>query len=820
MSDNYTNPIRNLIDGRLILLVAVGVMFVASLVGMFLTLPYKKTSIEVMNTQQAIQVFNQRYKLKIGLSQHQQIWPNSYIYANTGNGTINLVTPDTTYNFSYVQLGKGNTLKQLKDKQNDSIFSQLYRDYCLNKIQAPINPKYIEEMEQPTLSSSADKNKYKVETNKNITYLYNYLVGNTNERAEDRVVVYALQENGEPQKLTSEYFPCFTIDTLKFIQLLNREEPGVAENLLNWLEKENVVIKRPYIFGFANYRDDLLTIDNLKYNTAPTNQNNAQDSEIRPITDNLRQYFNQRLHHPHFIYDIDHNVILNWEDLEMKYQWIYFDERELSQKQLAQNKTFPWWVLLTGACAALLLIAIILALLIKVQPYQHVVKNVDSETIEQRKKQEIEWKNQAIEVYKQSKEYKAHEDKIALDAVTKFKHSKEYNKLASAAREASEKIKSAVELYKQTDEYVALIKKCSKFDNEKYKIEEYDRIVASKEEKDVLNWLKQLRKKHTTIPEITSKQSIIDTTLKNNKDNTPITSDKFLKLLLAQLQDVMGENNYKNVLNWIETTCTNVSEYKKIKPYYEDTKSILEAYLDILNRIVGDNLNIMDRIAVLSYSLTKLAAPLCNAWKRPLSFEPSIKQIVEAIETDLVLSLAARNFVNELANNSTNADGFDNSLSSNGTIGMAVTQFNQKAGDIAITIDPNNQRIQQLRQALIFIKSNQLYVEKMWKNFVNEFVDNVHDNQDKAWFMQHIMHIALYSVDYIRSAKHPEQKTKNFANLQYLLDDFNTSQSSAVKFIHNDVELSNRLSNRIYKWASEEQIEHLNVIIENYLINY
>ena len=820
MSDNYTNPIRNLIDGRLILLVAVGVMFVASLVGMFLTLPYKKTSIEVMNTQQAIQVFNQRYKLKIGLSQHQQIWPNSYIYANTGNGTINLVTPDTTYNFSYIQLGKGNTLKQLKDKQNDSIFSQLYRDYCLNKIQAPINPKYIEEMEQPTLSSPADKNKYKVETNKNITYLYNYLVGNTNERAEDRVVVYALQENGEPQKLTSEYFPCFTIDTLKFIQLLNREEPGVAENLLNWLEKENVVIKRPYIFGFANYRDDLLTIDNLKYNTAPTNQNNAQDSEIRPITDNLRQYFNQRLHHPHFIYDIDHNVILNWEDLEMKYQWIYFDERELSQKQLAQNKTFPWWVLLTGACAALLLIAIILALLIKVQPYQHVVKNVDSETLEQRKKQEIEWKNQAIEVYKQSKEYKAHEDKIALDAVTKFKHSKEYNKLASAAREASEKIKSAVDLYKQTDEYVALIKKCSKFDNEKYKIEEYDRIVASKEEKDVLNWLKQLRKKHTTIPEITSKQSIIDTTLKNNKDNTPITSDKFLKLLLAQLQDVMGENNYKNVLNWIETTCTNVSEYKKIKPYYEDTKSILEAYLDILNRIVGDNLNIMDRIAVLSYSLTKLAAPLCNAWKRPLSFEPSIKQIVEAIETDLVLSLAARNFVNELANNSTNADGFDNSLSSNGTIGMAVTQFNQKAGDIAITIDPNNQRIQQLRQALIFIKSNQLYVEKMWKNFVNEFVDNVHDNQDKAWFMQHIMHIALYSVDYIRSAKHPEQKRKNFANLQYLLDDFNTSQSSAVKFIHNDVELSNRLSNRIYKWASEEQIEHLNVIIENYLINY
>lgn len=820
MSDKYTNSTRNIIDGRLILLIAVGVMFVAGLAGVFLTLPYKKNSIEVTNTQQAIQVFNQRYKLKIGLSQHQQIWPHSYIYANTGNGTINLVTPDTTYNFLYDKLGKGKTLKQLKAPQNDSIFSQLYRDYCLNKIQAPINPKYIEEIEQPILSTSADKNKYEVESNKNITYLYNYLVGNTYERAEDRVVVYALQENEEPQKLTSEYFPCFTIDTLKFIQLLNREEPGVAENLLNWLEKENVIIKRPYIFGFANYRDDLLTIDNLKYNTNPTNQNNAQDFEIKPITDNLRQYFNQRLHHPHFIYDTDHNVILNWEDLETKYQWIYFDEQELSQAPLAQDKTFPWWVLLIGVCAVLLLIAIILTLLIKVQPYQHITKNIDPETPEQRKKRDLALKSQAIEVYKQSKEYKAHEEKIALDAVTKFRVSNEYNKLVTAAKDANEKIKKAVELYKKTDEYVALIEKCSKFDNEKYKIEEYDRIVASKEEKDVLNWLKQLRKKHTTIPEITSKQSIIDTTLKNNKDNTPITSDKFLKLLLAQLQDVMGENNYKNVLNWIETTCTNVSEYKKIKPYYEDTKSILEAYLDILNRIVGDNLNIMDRIAVLSYSLTKLAAPLCNAWKRPLSFEPSIKQIVEAIETDLVLSLAARNFVNELANNSTNADGFDNSLSSNGTIGMAVTQFNQKAGDIAITIDPNNQRIQQLRQALIFIKSNQLYVEKMWKNFVNEFVDNVHDNQDKAWFMQHIMHIALYSVDYIRSAKHPEQKTKNFANLQYLLDDFNTSQSSAVKFIHNDVELSNRLSNRIYKWASEEQIEHLNVIIENYLINY
>lgn len=819
MSDKYTNSTRNIIDGRLILLIAVGVMFVAGLAGVFLTLPYKKNSIEVTNTQQAIQVFNQRYKLKTGLSQ-QQTWPKSYIYANTGDGTINIVTPDTTFNFQYDPLGSGKTLKKLKDPKNDSIFSKLYTDYCLNKIHPPINSKYKEEMENPTQLANTDKKKYEVESNKNITYLYNYLVGNTNERAEDRVVVYALQKNEEPQKLTLESFPHYTIDTLKLIQLLNREDPGVAENLLDWLEKEHVVKKRPYIFGFANYRDDLLTIDNLKYNTNPTNQNNAQDFEIKPITDNLRQYFNQRLHHPHFIYDTDHNVILNWEDLETKYQWIYFDEQELSQAPLAQDKTFPWWVLLIGVCAVLLLIAIILTLLIKVLPYQHITKNIDPETPELRKKRDLALKSQAIEVYKQSKEYKAHEEKIALDAVTKFRVSNEYNKLVTAAKDANEKIKKAVELYKKTDEYVALIEKCSKFDNEKYKIEEYDRIVASKEEKDVLNWLKQLRKKHTTIPEITSKQSIIDMTLKNNKDNTPITSDKFLKLLLAQLQDVMGDSNYKNVLNWIETTRANAGEYKKIKPFYDETKSILESYHEVLKNTASDKLNIMDRIAVLSYSLTKLAAPLCNAWKKPLPFEPSIKQIVEAIETDIVLSLAARNFVNELANNSTNADGFDNSLSASGTIGKAVAQFNQKASDIAIAIDPNNQRIQQLREALVFIKSNQLYIEKMWKNFVSEFVDNVHDNQDKAWFMQHIMHIALYSIDYIQSAKHPEQKTKNFANLQYLLDDFNTTELSAVKFIHNDAELSNVLSNRIYKWASEEQIKHLNIIIENYLINY
>ncbi len=861
MIDNNVNPSRNSIDGRLILLVAVGVMFIASLVGMFLSLPYKKAPIEVVNTQQAIQVFNQRYKLKIGLSQQPQIWPKSYIYANTGDGTINLVTPDTTYNFYYDKLGEGKTLKQLKLPQNDSIFSHLYREYCLNKIQAPINPKYIEEMEQPTLPTIVDKKKYAVESNKNITYLYNYLVGNTNERAEDRVVVYALKKNEWPQKLTSEYFPRFTIDTLKFIQLLNREEPGVAENLLNWLEKENVVIKRPYIFGFANYRDDLLTIDNLKYNTDPSNQNNAQDFGIRLITDNLRQYFNQRLHHPHFIYDTDHNVILNWEDLETKYQWIYFDEQELSQMPLSKKETFPWWALLIGACAILLLMAIILALLIKIQPYQPILTASGSETLEQKKqresaminkaiqeyKQSKEYKalenriaadavnnfknseeyrniilaliNQGLQEYKQSKEYKALENRIAADAVNNFKNSEEYRNLILVVKNTNFKIQNAIDEFKKTDEYVKLLKSSQVYNIEKFKIEEYNRLIDSKEEKDVLNWLKQLRKKYSSLPEITSKQSIIDTALKN-KDNNPLTSDKFLTLLLAQLQDVMGDGNYKNVLDWIETTRANAGEYKKIKPFYDETKSILESYHEVLKNTASDKLNIMDRIAVLSYSLTKLAVPLCNAWKKPLPFEPSIKQIVEAIETDIVLSLAARNFVNELANNSTNADGFDNSLSASGTIGKAVAQFNQKASDIAIAIDPNNQRIQQLRQALVFIKSNQLYVEKMWKNFVSEFVDSVHDNQDKAWFMQHIMHIALYSIDYIQSAKHPEQKTKNFANLQYLLDDFNTTELSAVKFIHNDAELSNVLSNRIYKWASEEQINHLNVIIENYLINY
>jgi hypothetical protein len=141
MSDKYVNPTRKSNDGRLILLVVFGVMFVACFVGIIITWPYKKEPIEVTDTQQALQVFNQRYRLKIGLSKPQQIWPKSYIYANTGDGTINLVTPDTTYNFSYDKLGNGKTLKQLKVPQNDSIFSQLYRDYCLNKIQAPINPK-------------------------------------------------------------------------------------------------------------------------------------------------------------------------------------------------------------------------------------------------------------------------------------------------------------------------------------------------------------------------------------------------------------------------------------------------------------------------------------------------------------------------------------------------------------------------------------------------------------------------------------------------------------------------------------------------------
>ncbi len=822
MIDNNVNSTRNSIDGRLILLVAVGVMFIAGLVGMFITLPYKKAPTEVVDTQQAIQVFNQRYKLKTGLSQ-QQTWPKSYIYANTGDGTINIVTPDTTFNFRYDPLGSGKTLKKLKDPKNDSIFSKLYTDYCLNKIQPPINSKYKEEMENPTQLTNTDKKKYEVESNKNITYLYNYLVGNTNERAENRVVVYALQKNEEPQKLTLESFPHYTIDTLKLIQLLNREDPGVAENLLDWLEKEHVVKKRPYTFGFANYRDDILTIDSQQYNTDSNNKNNAEDPKIKPITENLRQYFIQRLHHPHFIYDTEHDDILNWEDLETKHQWIFFDEQELSQTPLAQKKIFPWWALLIGACVMLLFIAIVLALLIKFQPYQPETTDktttIDTETPEQKKQRELALKNQAIQEYKQSKEYKAHEVNIASNAVTNFKKSEEYVNLTTDVQNANYKVQNAVNNFKKTEEYIKLQRNSRSYELEKNKIDEYNRLIDSKEEKDVLNWLKQLRKKYSSLPEITSKQSIIDTALKN-KDNNPLTSDKFLTLLLAQLQDVMGDSNYKNVLHWIETTRANASEYKKIKPFYDETKSIIESYHEVLKNTASDKLNIMDRIAVLSYSLTKLAAPLCNAWKKPLPFEPSIKQIVEAIETDIVLSLAARNFVNELANNSTNADGFDNSLSASGMIGKAVAQFNQKASDIAIAIDPNNQRIQQLRQALVFIKSNQLYVEKMWKNFVSEFVDNVHDNQDKAWFMQHIMHIALYSIDYIQSAKHPEQKTKNFANLQYLLDDFNTTELSAVKFIHNDAELSNVLSNRIYKWASEEQINHLNVIIENYLINY
>ncbi len=112
---------------------------------------------------------------------------------------------------------------------------------------------------------------------------------------------------------------------------------------------------------------------------------------------------------------------------------------------------------------------------------------------------------------------------------------------------------------------------------------------------------------------------------------------------------------------------------------------------------------------------------------------------------------------------------------------------------------------------------SEVFVEKMWSTFVEDFRKNELDSDDKAWFYTHLYNITYHTVDYVDYFKN-QKKLIYYPNLMLLQNNFAFDQIKFLDFQENHVDKSTKYTNCVYTWIKELNIEHLKVLIQKYKI--
>jgi hypothetical protein len=362
----------------------------------------------------------------------------------------------------------------------------------------------------------------------------------------------------------------------------------------------------------------------------------------------------------------------------------------------------------------------------------------------------------------------------------------------------------------EKEKYLSDFKKKENFDMLKEHDKIYTKLANSKKEKDILALLDELRKDVKDLPEIESLKKIY-TDLSKDEKGSDRTKDNIISDLLARIDEYAKG---KELTSQFDNYKKQTEEYATIKSTYNNTQKQIDDFYNLCSKLQKkDNPDFWDRTALSVWAISQLAIPLLRIWKKEIWFNDKADNIIETLKSDLLQIYTTRHFLRD-TNEAKTLDDFKNALDNEIPQKLAeYTEFMQN-----VKIDANLKI--QLTAALEKIKkfdSTQEFNNKMWNNFVKEFLEKAPTTDDKAWFFEQLFNIAYHTADYLDFIKN-NKEIINCYNYQYLHNNFDLSKTNYLQFLFNYASSSTKYSNRIFKWADELGIKQLKVLIEKYLV--
>lgn len=265
------------------------------------------------------------------------------------------------------------------------------------------------------------------------------------------------------------------------------------------------------------------------------------------------------------------------------------------------------------------------------------------------------------------------------------------------------------------------------------------------------------------------------------------------------------------------------AQYMQILPYYRTTNEIIRHIVPYLQSINKDeDMRFWDRVILQQVAIHEILLPLSKVWCKDIELKSIIEKTLEKMRTDSLQQYLLLYLERTLRYDNISAQEFSQAL--NEKIPQEIANYNAKVKQLqvpGIIINQNGDKKYTECADLMRLKVSQLKLDesfktKMWTAFGKEFVDKVDETTDRTWFFKYVIALAYYTAEYLQFNANKSTDTSSYYNLTYLLNGFEPNYPK--EYEHNYYGKSNSYADRIYDWCKELGIEHLQVLISEYLI--
>lgn len=431
----------------------------------------------------------------------------------------------------------------------------------------------------------------------------------------------------------------------------------------------------------------------------------------------------------------------------------------------------------------------------------------------------------AVNAFKQSKEYKNELKKAAEDAIKEnskitikeYKNSEEYrNILKEARKDATEE---AVNNYKEGKDFRKTLEEASQVAVKDFKnSKEYKKLIEEAKnwktlssfttEEKVIKFLDETHNLIQTFPKLNMLSDIYNKAKAdgNNERNQVAT-------ILAALDKQTGKPT--GLQAFYKDLVANAAYGVDVRDRFESIKAITQKfgerkeYMQIVSH--GTNLSIWERLAVMLWAM-ECTNEVLKVFGKGNFAADVIKHAAETHKDDIMQIFATRIFNKYIA---------DQSVTTGALTGLRESMMADKLAEVQSKYGVSMSASQAYRDFVESLdsthdklKANVAFINMMKAQLVDEFISNEREITEKGVYMSYVVAMGLHMCDYIRYMS--GNSIDYCPNMRFVLSGLNPKTlDSNTEFRYKDPAYSGEYSNRIYEWMKESGIGKLKALVGN-----
>lgn len=431
----------------------------------------------------------------------------------------------------------------------------------------------------------------------------------------------------------------------------------------------------------------------------------------------------------------------------------------------------------------------------------------------------------AVNAFKQSKEYKNELKKAAEDAIKEnskitikeYKNSEEYrNILKEARKDATEE---AVNNYKEGKDFRKTLEEASQVAVKDFKnSKEYKKLIEEAKnwrtlssytsEDKVIKFLDETHNLIQTFPKLNMLSDIYNKAKAEGKNERELVA-----VILAALDKQTGKPT--GLQAFYKDLVANAAYGVDVRDRFESIKAITQKfgerkeYMQIVSH--GTNLSIWERLAVMLWAM-ECTNEVLKVFGKGNFAADVIKHAAETHKDDIMQIFATRIFNKYIA---------DQSVTTGALTGLRESMMADKLAEVQSKYGVSMSASQAYRDFVESLdsthdklKANVAFINMMKAQLVDDFISKEREITEKGVYMSYVVAMGLHMCDYIRYMS--GNSIDYCPNMRFVLSGLNPKTlDSNTEFRYKDPAYSGEYSNRIYEWMKESGIGKLKALVGN-----